>query len=174
MVVSAARRLALRLALYLDCSGTKPVLVGYSSYKQYCCTLQKQLAALEPALKKQAQKKGRKLIREAPGLEKAAHHLVVVHPPTPSSGGKWRRRSEQYKHKMLLWAPETPPCPVCRMWGDLPKRSYPSRKHAEDILLRQNDRKLNAYECPAQPGLWHLGHTRRKKSTTDADDLTSA
>jgi hypothetical protein len=42
----------------------------------------------------------------------------------------------------------------------LPKRSWPTQEIAETIRLRQNDPLLVVYECPAQPGFWHLGHRK--------------
>lgn len=42
------------------------------------------------------------MICEAPGLEKAAGHLVSV-PPRPAPGGeRWRQRYEKCKRRMLL------------------------------------------------------------------------
>jgi hypothetical protein len=110
--------------------------------------------------RKEARRRGRKRIREAPGLRKAAGHLIPVSSPSAPRSGKWRRNYENYKRKMLLWPSETPPCPVCRMWGGLPKRSWPNWEQAEEIRIRQNDRLLSLFECPVQRGFWHLGHKR--------------
>jgi hypothetical protein len=47
------------------------------------------------------------------------------------------------------------------MGGGFPKRSWPSMKWAEEVWARQHDRDtLRVYECPAQPGFWHLGHAQ--------------
>jgi len=82
--VSAARQLTLRMALYLDCCGVAPIVTG-CNYKQYCNALNKQLMSLEPELRKRARTKGRRMICEAPGLEKASGRLVPV-PPHPAPG----------------------------------------------------------------------------------------
>ncbi|HKU24526.1 MAG TPA: hypothetical protein VJQ54_03585, partial [Candidatus Sulfotelmatobacter sp.] len=79
-------------------------------------------------------------------------------PPKP---GRWWRKYEQSRRKVLHWPPDSPPCVACRMGCGLPKRSWPSQEIAERIRLRQNDPLLVAYECPAQPGFWHLGHRKR-------------
>ncbi len=129
--------------------------------------------SLEPELRKQARRKGRKIISEAPGLEKAAGHLVPLPPHTTLRRWRWRRRYEQCKRRVLLWPPETPPCPVCKMWGKLPKRSWPRWDLAEEVRLRQNEPSLRTYECPAQPGYWHLGHLPRSKISVSAGNLTS-
>jgi hypothetical protein len=163
--VSAGRQLALRLALYLDCSGIAPIVTGYS-YKQYCDALSTQLMALEPEVRKRGRREGRKLIREAPGLQKAAGHLVPVPPRTPARPGKSLLLYEKYKRRMLLWPPETPPCPNCRIWGkpELPKRSWPSWEIAEQVRLLQNEPDLRVYQCPANSEYWHLGHVKRSLS----------
>jgi hypothetical protein len=165
--MSATRQTAMRLALYLDCIGVKPLLIG-NSYKEYRDALRIQYQSIEPGLRKEGRTKGRKLIRETEGLDRVACHLVPVLPPAPllplaqDKIAKWRLRSENYKRKALLWPPETPPCPKCKMWAGLPKRSWPSRKSAEKVRLRQRDPMLRVYECPVQPGFWHLGHRRIK------------
>jgi hypothetical protein len=156
--MNRSRRNALRLALYLDCIGVKAVLSG-KCYREYCCALSNQFLSIDAEQRKAARRRGRELIRESPGLRKAAGHLIPVSQPAPK-GGRWRRNYENHKRKMLLWPSETPPCPVCRMWGGLPKRSWPSWELAEEVRLRQNDRLLSLYECPVQAGFWHLGHKR--------------
>jgi hypothetical protein len=52
------------------------------------------------------------------------------------------------------------------MGGGFPKRSWPSREWAEDVLGRQHDRDiLRVFECPVQPGFWHLGHVGRQTAS---------
>lgn len=85
-----ARRHALRLALYLDCAGASPVLVG-SSYRMYCRSLSRQLASLPLELRRQGRTAGRKRIREEGGLQRAAGHLVPIPAPGPA-----RRTKEEH------------------------------------------------------------------------------
>jgi hypothetical protein len=93
--MSATRQIAMRLALYLDCIGAKPLLIG-NSYKEYCDELRIQYQSIEPGLRKEGRRKGRKLIRETAGLDRVACHLVPVLPPAQYKIAKWRRRSENY------------------------------------------------------------------------------
>ena len=67
---------------------------------------------------------------------------------------------------MADWDESTPPCPVCRLLGDLPKRSWPDPAMAEEVRLR-SDPTLKVYECPVQPGFWHLGHPRKTKGNLE-------
>jgi hypothetical protein len=47
------------------------------------------------------------------------------------------------------------------MRNGFPKRSWPTREWANEVWGRQHDRDaLRVYECPVQPGFWHLGHFR--------------
>jgi hypothetical protein len=157
--MNSARRSALRLALFLGCVDVEPNLNG-STYKDHLAALNSQFLSIDIELRKEARRKGRKRIREARGLEKAAGHLIPTLQPTPPERGRWARKYELSRTKTQHWPPETPPCAVCRMGCGLPKRSWPSREIAEGIRLRQNDPLLVGYECPAQPGLWHLGHRK--------------
>jgi hypothetical protein len=166
--VNAARKEALRLALYLDCAGVAPILTG-RGYKQFRKNLNQQLMALEPELRKQARRKGRKMICVAPGLEEAASHLIpdLSHPPF----GREKALSgyERCAQRILLWPPETPPCETCRMWGGFPKKTWGSFEKAEEVRLRQNDSGLRAFECPSQPGSWHLGHVKTNSPLSVGD-----
>ena len=168
--MSAARRLAFRLAAYLDCIGATPVLSG-ATYKEYCAALSAQLISLESEQRERGIREGQRRIREAPGLEKAAGHLIPVPPQIPPRPGKWRRKREKYRQKMRLWPLYTPPCPVCRIFGNLPKRSWPSFAMAEAVRLRQGDPHLRVYACPVTLGCFHLGHPRRRKARAK-DDLS--
>lgn len=159
--MNSTRRSAMRLALFLGCIDVEPDLNG-STYKEHLAALTGQFLSLDLELRKEARRRGRKRIRAAPGLEMAAGHLIPILPPTPPTPGRWARKYELSRRKMQHWPPETPPCAVCRMGCGLPKRSWPSQEIAERIRLRQNDPRLVVYECPAQPGFWHLG--RRKIS----------
>jgi hypothetical protein len=82
-------------------------------------------------------REGEKLISKAPGLEKTAGHLVPVHPRIPPRPGKWQQRREKYQQKIRLWPPSTPPCSACRIFGNVPKRSWSDFAMAEAVRLRQ-------------------------------------
>jgi hypothetical protein len=109
-------------------------------------------------------REGEKLISKAPGLEKTAGHLVPVHPRIPPRPGKWQQRREKYQQKIRLWPPSTPPCSACRIFGNVPKRSWSDFAMAEAVRLRQGEPHLRAYPCPVAPGYFHLGHQRPRKT----------
>lgn len=155
------KRHALRLALYLSCVQISPQLSGHS-YRDYEATLARQFQNLPTEIRREARRTGRRLIREANGLEAAACHLVPAPRPQVIQQAKWQRRCARYLDGMRSWSAETPPCPQCRIFRILPKRSWPNREQAEAVRQRQNDPRLAVYECPVQPGFWHLGHLSSK------------
>jgi len=155
------RRQALRLALYLSCVQITLQLSGHS-YRDDEASLARQFQNLSPETRRQARRTGRRLIRVANGLEAAACHLVPILPPPLTKQAKWQRHCARYLNRIQSWPAETPPCPQCRIFRLLPKRSWPSREQAEAIRQRQNDPCFAVYECPAQPGFWHLGHPSRR------------
>jgi hypothetical protein len=168
--MNPARRDAMRLALYLRCIGVEPMVSGHC-YKDYRRSLNEQILSFDREMRREARRRARKLIREAPGLMNAAAHLLPPLPPAPlpePSPGQSRRSLERqrYRRRMLLWPPETPPCKKCRMRNGLRKRSWPSWHQAEQIRRRHNEPLLQVYECPVQPGMWHLGHRAQKGRQT--------
>lgn len=161
------KQVARRLALYLRSIGISPV-PSVGSYKQWGAAVQIQYNAIGVDQRRLARQTGRRLMREFGSIARAIasfpnqgvqQTLVAAPPPAPP---RTRSRQEQFLSKISRWSPLTPPCPSCRMGGGFPKRSWPSRKSAEEVLARQHDRDtLRVFECPVQPGFWHLGHVRR-------------
>jgi hypothetical protein len=132
------------------------------------CRSQAQYNALEVGQRKIARQTGRLLIKEAPSITIAVAALTnsVVQETragnAPPITPRTQSRGEQFKYISRRWSALTPPCPSCRMRNGFPKRSWPTRKWADEVWGRQHDRDaLRVYECPAQPGFWHLGHIRR-------------
>lgn len=167
--MSDSRELALRLAIYLECGGVTSISTG-DTYKQYCIELNNQLMSLEPELRKRGRREGRKLIRDAPGLEKAAGHLVPVLSLTPPLRRNSDLRSEQRKRRMTLWLAKTKTCPVCRMWGGYPKKCWESFEIADAVRRRQGDPDLRVYQCSAMPQYFHLGHVRVRRESVPVSD----
>jgi hypothetical protein len=157
------QRRARRLALYLSSIGISPVSSA-SSYKQWATDLQAQYNALEVAQRKLARQTGRRLLKESGSIAIAVASLtnpVALQPLTPPVDPRTGSREEQFKYISGRWSALTPPCPSCRMRNGFPKRSWPTREWADEVWGRQHDRDtLRVYECPAQPGFWHLGHIR--------------
>jgi hypothetical protein len=149
---------ALRLALYLYWVGIDPHVSG-ASYREYLSQLAPVYCSIPAQLRKEGRRQGRRVIREAGGVELAASHLLPEPKLAPAIAGPWRRAYEKHLKRMRNWGPETPPCLECRIGGVLPKRSWPSREAAEESRILQNDPQLISYRCPYQPGYWHLGHS---------------
>lgn len=156
------RRQAMRLALCLDSVNIKPAVCG-GSYHEYCESLACQYGALPSDIRKIARREGRRRWKEAADMEAAAGHLVPMIAPIKGNG-KYKKKRLKYLQQMQEWPAETPPCPRCRIFADLPKRSWPSKEQAEVVCVSQNDPKLNVYKCPVQPGYWHLGHRKKAAS----------
>jgi hypothetical protein len=152
---------ALRLALYLHCAEIVPRVTGRDC-RRWVADLTAQFQTVAPELHERARTEGRRIIRDAHGLEKAACHLVPASHHSGPRPSRWRRSYERYRRKMQTWPPETPPCKSCgiRSLGNLAKRSFRSRQEAEVVCAVQGDPLLRAYPCPVQPGFWHLGHIR--------------
>jgi hypothetical protein len=154
-----------RMSLYLSSIGIPP-LPSAGSYKQWAAVLQAQYNALEVGQRKLARQTGRRLLKESGSIAIAVGSLtdpvallplMVFTPVAPRT----RSREEHFDYIRRRWSALTPPCPSCRMRNGFPKRSWPTRKWADEVWGRQHDRDtLRVYECPVQPGFWHLGHIR--------------
>lgn len=140
---ASAKNSARRLACFLDTIGLAPELTG-CGYKENYQVLLSQYSALPQLTRREARRRGRRIIREV-GLEAAAANLF---PATPLQLAN-----------LLSQSPGR--CPSCKSWGQRTKRSWPSREVAEAFRLLIQDLSLNVYECAAHPGSFHLGHPKR-------------
>jgi hypothetical protein len=156
--MNKGKRRVCRLALYLCSIGIHPNATGTQS----------QYDQLEQQQRKLARRTGRQLIVEFGSIAKAlaiASHAVQEALPANSISvlPRTRSRQEQFLDNLSRWSPLTPPCPSCRMGNGFPKRSWPTREWADEVWGRQHDRDtLRIFECPVQPGFWHLGHVSRR------------
>jgi hypothetical protein len=164
--MTPGKQVARRLALYLISIGVPPV-PSASSYKRWGAALQIQYNALGVDQRRLARQTGRRLIREFGSIAKAntalTNHVVrealAINTPPVASPSRNRSREEQFLHRLSRWSPLTPPCGSCRMGCGFPKRTYPSRQWADEVRGRQHDcDNLHVFECPVQPGLFHLAH----------------
>jgi hypothetical protein len=153
------KRRVRRLALYLRSIGIQPNAAGTQS----------QYDQLEREERKLARRAGRQLLIQFGSIAKAnialTNHVVqeALAINTPPVASRNRSREEQFLHNLSRWSPLTPPCKYCRMGCGFPKRSWPTREWADEVRGRQHDRdKLRVFECPVQPGFWHLGHFGRR------------
>jgi hypothetical protein len=156
-----------RLTLYLSSIGIQPNAVG----------AQAQYNHLGKEERKLARRTGRRLLIEFGSIARAIMALtnnVVQETPaakSPPSLRRTRSREEQFLRNLSRWSPLTPPCPSCRMRCGFPKRSWPTRKWADEVRRRQPDRDtLRVFECPVQPDFWHLGHVGRHTVTSVTRD----
>jgi hypothetical protein len=168
--MNRSKRRSRRLALYLRSIGIQPSAAGFHA----------QYNALEPEQRKLARKTGRRLIKEAGSIAKTVATLpnpVVQETrraPFVVALTRAQAREEAFKYISRRWSALTPPCPSCRMGNGFPKRSWPTREWADEVWERQHDRDtLRVYECPVQPGFWHLGHIRPPVTSAATPDEIS-
>jgi hypothetical protein len=139
------QRRARRMALYLSSIGIPPV-PSAGSYKQWAAVLQAQYNALEVGQRKLARQTGRRLFKESGSIAIAVASLanpVALQPEvgnSPPVPPRTRSREDQFDNIRRRWSALTPPCPACRMRNGFSKRSWPTRKWADEVWGRQHDR----------------------------------
>lgn len=170
-LMKKAKRRVRRLTLYLRSIGIQP-----------CTELgtQSQYDQLDQEQRKLARRIGRQLLIQSGSIAKAivalSSHLVqeTLAGDPPPIVPRNRSREEQFLHNLSRWSPLTPPCPSCRMGCGFPKRSWPTREWADEVRGRQHDQDmLRVFECPVQPGYWHLGHVGRRTASMANPDNSS-
>jgi hypothetical protein len=163
--MTKGRQRARRLAIYLTCIEI-PFAPMVGTYKKWVADLQAQYNALEVGQQKLARQAGRRLIKGAGSIATALAILPdpvvqLIQTESPPSTTRTRSGKRQFDEVRQRWSALTPPCPSCRMRNGFPKRSWPTREWADEVWGRQHDRDaLRVYQCPVQPGFWHLGHVR--------------
>lgn len=148
------RNMARRLACFLSAVGETPVLTG-KGYRRDCHVLLSQYAALPVAIRKEARRKGRQVIRDI-GIKAAT---MSLYPTTPYPVSNSSKKKEPIR-LASLFSQSLGRCSVCKTWGH-GKRAWPSREMAEEFRPFSGDMSLEVYECPANPGTYHLGHGQR-------------
>jgi hypothetical protein len=131
MAKQACKNAARRFVIFLSLAGVSPVLDQTSSRKKYMA-LYAQYCALPKEMQREARRQGRRMIREI-GIKVALAQLVPSYlspQPTPVSKRSWSDGRKAYLAYMQRWPPDTHPCPVCRVWCGLPKRSWPNQESA--------------------------------------------
>ena len=172
-----SKRSAQRFALYIQTMGFVPLPFLHRDYQTYAVELQQQYQELRLRLDAkvitEAKSSARGMIRRKT-LAIAAADLVPIAAPTPRRVSeksippnrvaakrtfkKSRQRLETFFETMAAVVPK---CPKCRMRCGLPKKSWPTREMAYECRERCPDpADVNVYECPHQPGYWHVGHPR--------------
>jgi hypothetical protein len=83
--------------------------------------------------------------------------------PSLKKAGKFRKSRDRLRRFFVEHGQTIPACRHCRMTCGFPKKSWPNKQSAEEALARSGDvTGLNLYECPKQPGYWHLGGKGKK------------
>src|ERR1700744_5367356 len=103
-MTNVLRDQALRLALYLSWIGIDPHVSG-TSYREYLSQLTRVYCSVPAQLRKEGRRQGRRMIREAGGVESAASHLLPEPKLAPAITGPWRRAYEKRLKRMLNWGP---------------------------------------------------------------------
>jgi len=156
------KQLAERFAAFICALGFTPLPFNHRNEKDYAVALQQQYEELrrtvDPAIAAKARISARAELRRCK-LEAASAGPVPTSPSKPRflpKRHKNRRKLEaffQQRGNLVL------KCPKCRMRCGLPKKSWPTREMAEEALKRSlTPAELHIYECPRQPGCWHVGH----------------
>lgn len=161
IITPSLRYQVMRLALYLDSIQLTPNVSG-ENYSECVVNLNSQFQKLPAEQTKEGRRLGRMRIRECGDLVTAAGHLV----PVPAKAARLELALQKRREKESHWPPETPACPRCKVRGyDIHKRSWPSQEMAEHARASLRDPLLVTYECPVQPGFYHLGHAKARTNT---------
>lgn len=188
------RQLALRLAIYINALGAELRPLEGADFRVHLASLKRQYIDLRRTLDPEAVRLARIAARvriRNQGLSIAAEGLISFQSSAPkqsaedlavrqeadnvagesmtrldrTQGSQWKTSRGKLEAFFSRPGQTVLRCPKCRMQCGLHKKSYPSRDLAEDAKIGSRyGRKLVVYVCYCQPGYWHLGHSRRKKT----------
>ena len=154
-----------RLVVLIRHLGEEPIRVEYAGYVEYSKALHEQYAQLRNKRGIDAVKKARKQARLAirtTGLARAASpmpDIIATHSLNPRY---IREKTALLRSRCEATPEQSHLCPRCRMRCGLPKISWHSRTLAEQAQARSTEDAtlLKVYQCPHEPGNWHVGHTK--------------
>jgi hypothetical protein len=160
------RELAQRFAIYIRALGGTPLAFRHRTYLAYATALKWQYLRLKRSLDP---KFVATVVRSAQveiieqTLPIVAEGLVPFLGPTPPTPRKeMKKRREKLEAFFMQNDQLVLKCPRCRMKCGLPKKSWPTRKMAEEAISRnQKVTDLEIYLCPHLKGHWHIGHTHQ-------------
>ena len=150
---------ARRLACYLDTVGIRPAIKSMTNRERHGVLLST-YSALPKELRREARRRGRRIIREV-GLMEATLHAYPTWTIPPTIQLAQQERAEQMA---ALIRESLGRCPHCSSWGQA-KRSWPTRELAESFRPFAGDMSLHSYECPVINGSYHLGHRKEPDSS---------
>jgi hypothetical protein len=161
-----AKKSAERYALLIRALGSEPTPYRLQPYDKYAAELQRQYLYLRQSVAPETAGEIRRSVRAS--LRPKSQFVAVAPDPTGTAtsikkGSKFRKSRERLKRFFAKYGQAIPKCRHCRMRCGLPKKSWPNKQSAEEALARSGDATgFNLYECPKQPGHWHLGRERKK------------
>jgi hypothetical protein len=149
---------ARRLACYLDTVDIRLAMENMTNRYRYRLLLST-YSALPKELRREARRRGRRIIREV-GLIDATQHAYPTWAIAPTFQLTQAERTEQMA---ALMQQSLGQCGSCNSWGH-PKRAWPTRELAEAFRPFAGDMSLQCYECPVS-GTYHLGHQSEAASS---------
>jgi len=163
-----AKKSAERYALFIKALGFEPTPYRLQPYDKYAAELQLQYLILKRSVGPEIAARVRRSVRIS---LRPKSQLVATVPdssgtpiPIVKKAGKYRKAKDRLRRFFAGYGQTIPECRHCRMSCGLPKKSWPNRQLAEEALARSgDDTGLNLYECPKQPGFWHLGRKRKRR-----------
>jgi hypothetical protein len=161
-----AKRSAERYALFIRAFGAEPTPYRLQPYDKYAAELQRQYLYLRQTVGPETAAEIRRSVRAS---LRPKSQFVAVAPDSAGTatsikkGSKFRKSRERLKRFFAKYGHTIPQCRHCRMSCGFPKKSWPSKQRAEEALARSGDvTGFNLYECPKQPGYWHLGRKGKR------------
>jgi hypothetical protein len=163
-----AKKSAERYALFIRTLGFEPTPYRLQPYDKYAAELQLQYLILKRSVGPEIAERVRRSVRIS---LRPKSPLVAIAPVSPGAAtpivkkaGSYRKTKDRLRRFFAAYGQTIPECRHCRMSCGLPKKSWPNKQWAEEALARSGDVKsLNLYECPKQPGFWHLGRERKRR-----------
>jgi len=159
-----------RLVVLVRAFGEEPVQLQRAGYKEYATALFQQYMQLRNEHDKKAITEARKQARAAVrnlGLKRAAHPMPPIASVVTSDWTYIRKKTAKMKARCDSDPVHLHLGPRCRMRCGLPKLSWHSQALAEESRARtSSDSDVNVYECPDEPGNWHLGHKKKLQKSS--------
>jgi hypothetical protein len=162
-----AKKSAERYALFIRALGFEPTPYRLQPYDKYAAELQLQYLILKrsvgPEIAARVRRSVRISLRPNSQLIATARDAPGTSNLIPKKARKFRKAKDRLRRFFAENGQTIPECRHCRMSCGLPKKSWPNKRWAEEALARSGDvTGLNLYECPKQPGYWHLGRKRKR------------
>jgi hypothetical protein len=163
-----AKKSAERYALFIRALGSEPAPYRLQPYDKYAAELQLQYLVIKrsvgPEIAARVRRSVRISLRPKSPLVAIAPVSTGTATPILKRVGSYRKTKDRLRRFFAENGQTIPECHHCRMSCGLPKKSWPNKQWAEEALARSGDLPgLNLYECPKQPGFWHLGRKRKSR-----------